>query len=121
MAAAHADHWQRPFRRRGPRVGLERIAVLLDPAGREATSPVAAGIDVRAAGEQEPVHRGEGLRPGRRRQTGVNDDHVRSVPGDGIDGIGVGALPRPRAAAAQSTVDRVSFDPSFPGLATTSA
>ena len=54
------------------------------PSAREAASPVAAGIDVRAAGEQEPVHRGEGLGPGGGRQPGVDDDRLRPVPGDGL-------------------------------------
>jgi hypothetical protein len=49
--------------------------------------------------------------------------HSGRVPGcvDIGIGVGVGAVPRPRAVAAQSTFDGVSFGPSLPGLATTSA
>ena len=66
-AAAHAHHGECPFGRGGPRIGLERVPVYVDLVAREAASSVAAGIDVRAAGEQEPIHRGKCLGPGGRR------------------------------------------------------
>ena len=47
-------------------------------------SPVAAGIDVGAPGEQQPVHRGKGVGPRGGRQPGVEEDRLRPVPGDGL-------------------------------------
>ena len=83
-AAAHAHHGECPFRGDGPRLGLEHVAVLFDPVGREAASPVAGGIDVRSAGKQEPIHRRQGLGPGGGWQPGVDDDRLRPMPGDGV-------------------------------------